>query len=111
MLYWHALRPGITVRSMRMYFNLHHQVAFSMPLWRVGGLWLAWRRHLFKCLLSGPFQSIIWQFTSTEVYNLWLRLLGGKIGRQCWLSEQFKCTEFELFECRDTASMCRWACG
>ncbi|WIA16041.1 hypothetical protein OEZ85_012770 [Tetradesmus obliquus] len=71
-----------------------------------GGLWLAWRRHLFKCLIAGPFQSIIWQFTSTEVYNAWLRALGAKIGRQCWLSEMFRCSEFELFQVEDTASMC-----
>jgi hypothetical protein len=75
-----------------------------------GGLWLAWRRHVFKCLIAGPFQSIIWQFTSTEVYNAWLRALGSKIGRQCWLSEMFKCSEFELYEVQDTASVCRWGC-
>jgi hypothetical protein len=72
-----------------------------------GGLWLAWRRHVFKCLIAGPFLSIIWQFTSTEVYNAWLRALGSNIGRQCWLSEMFRCSEFELFEVEDTASMCR----
>ncbi|KAF6251173.1 hypothetical protein COO60DRAFT_1677209 [Scenedesmus sp. NREL 46B-D3] len=71
-----------------------------------GGPWLAWRRHFYKCLLAGPFQTIVWQYTSTEVFNAWLRALGSKIGRQCWLSEMFKCTEFELYEVEDTASVC-----
>ncbi|WIA14435.1 hypothetical protein OEZ85_002961 [Tetradesmus obliquus] len=30
----------------------------------------------------------------------------SKVGRQCWLSEMFKCSEFELYEVEDTASVC-----
>jgi hypothetical protein len=85
---------------------VHIQELFISCSLQVGCGWRG-ADHLFKCLIAGPFQSIIWQFTSTEVYNAWLRALGAKIGRQCWLSEMFRCSEFELFEVEDTASMCR----
>jgi len=63
--------------------------------------------HLWRCLIRGPFVSVTYLWTSTEVYNMWLRALGANIGRQCWLSEQFACSEFEMYEVGDTASVCR----
>jgi hypothetical protein len=65
------------------------------------------RLHLWRCLIKGPFSAIAYLYTSTEVFNAWLRALGSKIGRQCWLSEMFHCAEFEMYEVEDTASVCR----
>lgn len=47
----------------------------------------------------------IW--TSTEIYNAWMRALGAKIGKQAWLAEFFRCSEFEMYEVGDAASVCR----
>lgn len=71
------------------------------------GHWTHLRLHLWRCLIKGPFSAIAYLYTSTEVFNAWLRALGSKIGRQCWLSEMFHCAEFEMYEVEDTASVCR----
>jgi hypothetical protein len=71
------------------------------------GHWTHLRLHLWRCLIKGPFSAISYLYTSTEVFNAWLRALGSKIGRQCWLSEMFHCAEFEMYEVEDTASVCR----
>lgn len=70
------------------------------------GLWTHFRLHIWRSLVRGPFVSVTYLWTSTEVFNIWLRAMGAKIGRQCWLSEQFACSEFELYEVGDTASVC-----
>ena len=71
------------------------------------GLWTHFRLHIWRSLVRGPFVGVTYLWTSTEVFNMWLRAMGAKIGRQCWLSEQFACSEFELYEVGDTASVCR----
>jgi hypothetical protein len=72
-----------------------------------GGLWLQFRRHLWRCLVKGPFTSVVYTWTSTEVFNIWLRALGSQVGRQCWLSEMFRCSDFDLYQVDDCASVCR----
>lgn len=52
---------------------------------------MLFRRHLWRCLVEGPFTGMMYIYTSTEVFNMWLRAMGSKIGRQCWLSEFFRC--------------------
>lgn len=52
---------------------------------------MRFRRHLWRCLLGGPFTGMSYMWTSTEIFNMWLRAMGAKIGRQCWLSEFFRC--------------------
>lgn len=74
---------------------------------QTANLWDRIRIHMWRTLLRGPFTSLTHMWTSTEVYNAWMRALGAKIGRQCWLSEFFRCSEFEMYEVGDTASVCR----
>lgn len=69
-------------------------------------LFWRFRYHLWKAILEQPYSKVAFTWTSTEVFNLWMRALGARVGRQAWLSEKLRCSEFDLITIGDYVSIC-----
>lgn len=45
-------------------------------------------------------------WTGTELFNAFMRCLGARVGRQCWLGERMSCHEPDMLSMGDYVSVC-----
>jgi acetyltransferase-like isoleucine patch superfamily enzyme len=70
------------------------------------------RLHFMECCLNHPYVrmgAFLW--SGTEVYNVWLRGLGMKVGRQAWIGEDLHFSAPDMVEIGDHVSITRCVRG